>query len=269
MDTKLFAFTLDLEPDYGRSGQYELFQKTRDIEEVLIILASFDVKLTVFTVGEVFELYPDVIRLFEKYACEFEVHSYSHDLRHPDSEFEIQQAKKAYFSYFQKYPKGYRAPEGRISDGGIEILAREGFHYDSSIFPSYFPNPFRYLFRDRQIHYHINSQIMEIPLTAITPFRLTLSVSYLKLCGFDFYRKLFQTYDLPEFICFDSHLHDFIPSENTFRKLPSFWNLIYSRNKYKGIDYCIEFLQYVKNEGYNFHFMSEIYDLNKQAIRKE
>lgn len=258
---KLFAFTIDLESDYGGVvNQYEIFKDPVKIEDLLSILNSLDVKITVFAVGEIFELFPHVIKLFEKYDCEFEPHSYSHNFDSPDSEPEIEKGKSAYFDYFKKYPKGYRAPRGKISDPGIKLLEKHGFLYDSSIFPSYFPDPFRYLFSNKQVHYYGDSKIMEIPITSVSPFRLTLSISYIKLLGVNFFTAL----SLPDVICFGSHLHDYIINENSFNKLPFFWKLIYGRNKLKGIDYCKKFMEHVKQKGYRFCYMSEIYNSHKK-----
>ena len=261
---KLFAFTLDLEPEYaGNTFQYELFKEPAKIEEFLSVMSSHGVKITVFTVGEIFERYPDIIKLFEKYDCEFEAHSYSHNLKTADSEEEIEKARSAYFNYFNKYPIGYRAPQGRITESGIKTLEKNGYLYDSSIIPSYFPNPFKYLFCNRHIHYSNNSRIMEIPLTSITPFRLSLSISYIKLLGVDFIMNLCDLFKLPDTICFTTHLHDFIFNENSYSKLTPFWKFIFRWNKHRGLDYCVKFLEYIKQNGYRFSYMSEIYSINK------
>jgi|Deesub1362A_J573_1020465.scaffolds.fasta_scaffold01035_13 hypothetical protein len=259
---KLFAFTLDLEADYGGVvNQYEIFKEPYRIEEILSRLNILDVKITVFVVGEILKQFPNIIKIFEKYNCEFESHSYSHNFESPDSEEEIKKAREVYIAYFKKYPKGYRAPRGKISDSGIKNLEKHGFLYDSSIFPSYFPNPFRYLFSNRKVHYYKNSNIVEIPLTSVSPFRITLSISFIKLFGINFFKKI----ALPDFICLDSHLHDFIINENSFSKLPLLQKLLYSRNKYNGTDLCIQFLEHVKGQGYKFCHMSEIYELFKQG----
>lgn len=259
---KLFAFTLDLEPDYaGVLDQYRIFQEPEKVEEFLDAVSSMNVKTTVFTQGKIFEEFPDIIKLFEKYNCEFEAHSYSHDLKFPDSEYEISNAKKAYQNYFNKQPAGYRAPRGVISDAGIKTLAKHGFLYDSSIFPSFFPNPFKYLFHNKGMHNYGDSGILEIPFTVVSPFRITLSISYIKLLGINFFLRR----SLPDIICFDSHLHDFIISDYSFSRLPIFWKLIYSRNKYRGIEYCLKFFEHVKNKGYDFCFMSDIYKLHREG----
>ena len=152
---KLFAFTLDLEAEYaGLINEYHILKDLAIIEKFLSELASLDVKITVFAVGEIFDRFPQVIRLFEKYECEFEPHSYSHNFDYADSEIEIIKAKDAYVKYFKMPPRGYRAPRGKISDSGIKFLEEHGFLYDSSIFPSFFPNPFKYFLVNREAHYY-------------------------------------------------------------------------------------------------------------------
>lgn len=257
---KLFAFTIDLENEYhGVIDKYEIFKDLNRIEEVISTLHSFDIKITAFIVGKIIESNPEVIKLFKKYDCEFEVHSYSHDLNYPDSETEILRAREAFYNYFKKYPVGYRAPRGKITDSGISYLEKHGFLYDSSIFPSYFPNPLRYLFRNKEIHYYKDSNIMEIPITSVSPFRFTLSISYIKLLGINFFLKQ----SLPDIICFDTHLHDFIHKETSFNKLPFIWKLIYSRNKFRGSELCVKFIEHVKQQGYQFCYMSDICKLHK------
>jgi hypothetical protein len=261
---KLFAFTLDLEAEYaGTVDQYEIFKDHAAIEEFLSIMHSHGVKITAFTVAKIFEQFPGIIKIFEKYDCEFEVHSYSHNPDAPDSRNEIEKAREAYFNYFGKYPKGYRAPQGRISESGIKNLTEQGFLYDSSIFPTYYPNPFRYIFFNRNVHYHNKYNIMEIPLTSITPFRVLLSISYIKFFGIDFFIKLFDIFDLPDTICFDSHLHDFIFKEASHSKLPLYLKLFCGRNSSRGIDYCVTLLEFLKQKGYTFCYMSDIHAQHK------
>lgn len=262
---KLFAFTIDLESDYaGCINSNEIFNDLEKIEKVLSTLTSLEVKITVFAVGKLFASFPEVIKLFEKYKCEFEAHSYSHDFKNPDSEFEIVKSREAYFNYFGKYPKGYRAPRGNISISGINYLNKYGFSYDSSVIPSFFPNPFRGFISNNQIHFHDGTKIMEIPVTAITPFRILLSVSYMKMLGINFFTKLSSFSNLPDIICFDSHLHDFIFVENSYNNLFPLWKIFYGINKFKGVDFCTKYLKHIKDMGYRFCYMSEAYNLHKE-----
>ena len=258
---KRIAFTLDLEADYaGCTKEYQILNNPSAIEEILSQLFSHGIKLTVFVVGEIIERFPHIIKLFEKYKCEFEAHSYSHTVLNPDLEYEIKKAKQAYRNYFRKDPIGYRAPQGRITAQMYRLLEQNGFLYDSSIFPSYYPNPARYLFCEKNIHKVPNSTITEIPLTSITPLRITLSVSYLKLLGTRCFSVFFKLFPLPDIICFNGHLHDFIVAEQSYQKLNLFWKSIYGRNKYSGLQFCLWFLRYIKNQGYQFCYLSEIYN---------
>lgn len=265
--SKLFAFTLDLEAEYTCSVDgYELFKDYAGIEKILSMLWSHGVKTTVFLPGIIIEQFPDVIKIFEKYGCEFEAHSYSHDCGKPDTKDEIEKSREVYFEYFGRYPTGYRAPQGRISSSGIKALEEQGFLYDSSVFPSYFPNPFKYLFCRRDIHYYRDSKLMEIPLTSITPFRLTLNIGYIKLFGIDFYIKLCELFSMPDTICINSHLHDFIHSEVSFGKLSPAWQFIFGRNKHMGMEYSVKFLEFIRQKGYRFCYMSEIFNLYKDRL---
>ncbi len=256
---KKLGFTLDLESDYaGCIDRYGIFRSPGRIQELLEFLDARGIKTTVFAVGSLFKEYPDIIRLFERFQCEFEVHSYSHPVRGGDDEQEIVRAREAYYAYFKRYPRGYRAPRGQISEKAVSVLSQLGFEYDSSIFPSYFPNPGKYLFCKRGIHRHRGSGLLEIPLTSITPMRLTLSVSYMKLLGFGFYRAMFAAFPLPDFICFDSHLHDFIVDPDSYGRLSPAWKFVYGRNKHKGLEFCAKFLDYASGAGYSPCFLSEI-----------
>ena len=270
MEEKLWAFTLDLESDYaGLIHRYGIFECKDSIERLLENLLSLGIKITVFSVGEVFERYPQIISLFSGYQVEFEVHSYTHNLMKTDSHDEIGMARDAYYNFFKRYPSGYRAPQGRISYSGIKRLESYGFKYDSSVFPSYYPNPLRYLAKNRQAHYLEGSQVVELPFTSVSPMRITLSISYIKLMGFSFFRRLLDTFGVPNVVCFDSHLHDFIVNEDSYDKLPFRWKLVYSRNKYKGLDYFCAFFDYIKSKGYRSCFMSELYNIEKERIDRE
>ncbi len=261
MREKQFAFTLDLEAAVSGvlEREYTLFEAPDTIRRLLDLLKEEQVKPTIFVVGEIFERYPGIIRLFQEYECEFHCHSYSHDPACPDSEEEISKVKELYAGYFNEEPLGYRAPQGKISEAGIEALTKHGYGFDSSVVPSYYPNPFKYLFKNRHIHWHKGFNLVEIPLTSISPFRLTLSISYIKLLGYGVYRWLLKLFRVPRTIVFCSHLHDFFLSDEEMQKLPPFWKMIYSRNRGRGLELLRRIIVEFKQRDYEFVSMSEIY----------
>ncbi len=259
-----FAFTLDLESDYASllpDVRSRILENPARVREVLGALGGEGIRGTAFVVGQVIESYPRIIDAFLEHKWEFELHSYSHDTSKPDAADELAKGRAAFVRRFGREPIGYRAPQGRISREGIARLVDAGFSYDASTFPSYFPNPFRYLAMPRDPHFwevDATRRLLEIPFTSITPFRFTLSTSYIKLLGPGFYRFAARRFGLPGVICFDSHLHDFIVEEDSYRELPPFWRFIYGRNKHRGLEVTTGLLDLVRREGYEFRYLSEV-----------
>ena len=258
---RYFALTLDLES--GISGvlkdEYSVLKKPEKIEKLLDFFKKENVKISVFVVGEILEKFPEIISIFRKYDCEFHCHSYSHQGKFADSEREIIKSSEAYSRFFKKDPIGYRAPQGRISKKGIQLLDKHGFKFDSSVFPSYYPNPFKYLFKSKEIHGHKGFSIIEIPATPVSPLRFILSISYIKLLGYKTYEILIKMFRLPGIVVFGSHLHDFFLDIDTFKKLPLFWRMIYSRNRNKGPIFLKKIIDLFRERGYKFVYISEIY----------
>lgn len=259
-----FAFTLDLESDYASllpEVRHRILEQPARVREVLKGLASEDIRGTAFVVGQVIESHPRIIDLFEEYQWEFELHSYSHDTSMPDSAEELAKGSAAFVKRFGREPIGYRAPQGRITRGGIGRLAALGFRYDASVFPSYFPNPFRYLAMRRDPHVWTvdpSTGLLEIPFTSVSPLRLTLSASYMKLLHPTLYRAALRGFGFPDVICFDSHLHDFVVDADSYRELPPFWRFIYGRNKNQGLAFSIGLLRFLRDQGYEFQYMSQV-----------
>ena len=267
MKKKYFAFTLDLESDHGGllDKEHGSLESPERIEPLLEMLAEERVKLSVFVVGEVLQKFPRVIELFRRYGAEFHGHSYSHNPHAADSMEEIFKCKEVYERYFQAPPLGYRAPLGKISDQGIAHLEKAGFQFDASVFPSFFPNPFKYLFFPRKPHLYRNTSVVEIPNSSLTPLQLTFSISYIKLLGFRLYRTLMAFWKIPDVLVFGCHLHDFLPHPQAIRRLPLFWRLIYSRNRMKGMEYTRRLIRLFREKGYTFVYMSQINTMFRSA----
>ena len=259
-----FAFTLDLESDYASllpSVRNRILEQPDRVKAVLSALGEKGIRGTAFVVGQVIESYPRIIDVFQEHRWEFELHSYSHDTARPDTADEIARGREAFVRRFGRDPLGYRAPQGRISNEGIARLAEAGFHYDTSVFPSYFPDPLRYIAMPRAPHFReapSGRRLLEIPMTTVTPLRLTLSTSYIKLLGPSFYRAAIGVFGLPEVVCFDSHLHDFILEPESYRELRPFWKFVYGRNRDHGLSITLDLLDQIRERGYEFRYLSEV-----------
>jgi peptidoglycan/xylan/chitin deacetylase (PgdA/CDA1 family) len=251
------CLTLDLEPDHaGRAApRYDGWQPAR-VAELLALLRRYHAPLTVFAVGVSLRAQPATIALLRDAGAEFHLHSHSHDLQNPDSLDEIRAGKAAFRAVFGRAPEGYRAPEGRISVEGWRRLESEGFSFDSSIFPSFWPRP-RYL-RFRPAPFRpLGTSLLELPISTLTPARLICSLSFFKLLGWGLYRPLLEKGALPEPLVFDMHLHDLWPLP-AFDELPRHWRFVYSRNHGRGMALLEAFLDVLARRGYSFTTLGSV-----------
>jgi hypothetical protein len=261
------CLTLDLEPDHaGRAVfAYEAWRPDR-LDALMNLLQEFEAPLSAFVVGRSMEEQPAGIAHLRRRGVEFHLHSYSHNLAEPDSAAELDAGMRVFESVFGVPPTGYRAPEGRISEGGLSRLAARGFLFDSSVFPSAWPHP-RYLRYPRAAYRSVPSGLMEIPIATAGAARILVTLSFIKLLGFPLYRRLVRPGNVPEPLVFDMHLHDLfvLPA---YDQLPAFLKVAYSRNRAEGFVLLRSILTLLRDSGYRFTSMSAAArDLDKALPR--
>ena len=110
--------------------------------EVLDILTARQVKATFFILGTVAEKFPELVSEIGERGHEIGSHGYRHRLinRQTADEFsaDITRAVSVLASVGKQKPISYRAPFFSItakSPWALDVLAKHGFLYDSSIFP--------------------------------------------------------------------------------------------------------------------------------------
>lgn len=115
---------------------------TRNSYQLLDLFDEKNVKATHFVLGWVAERFPELIREIESRGHEVASHGYSHQLVYTQSpalfEQEARDSKNLLEDIIGKPVKGYRAASYSItrkSLWALDILAEQGFKYDSSIFP--------------------------------------------------------------------------------------------------------------------------------------
>lgn len=257
MAKKRLCITIDLENDFaGLIGEsYEACDPAK-LDRLFRIFRSHGIRPTVFVVGRLLERRLPVVEALRDVGAEFGLHSYSHQLTEPNSRDEVVRGKEAFKAYFGEYPRGYRAPQGRIEKEDLKLLAAEGFAYDSSVFPSFWPAP-KYLLEKRHPHRDPESGLAEFPFATI-PARLIVSQSWLKLLGWRFWKNVLRFSPLPDTFVFDSHLHDFVTPENGLGQLSPVWRRIYLRNSAAPYEIFESFVELMKGRGYEFALMSEL-----------
>jgi polysaccharide deacetylase family protein (PEP-CTERM system associated) len=114
----------------------------RNTERILELLAQYGQTATFFVLGWVAEREPALVRMITDAGHELACHSHLHrrvfTLAPREFRDDLSRAKAAIEDAGGRQILGYRAPTfsiGRESLWALEILAEEGFVYDSSIFP--------------------------------------------------------------------------------------------------------------------------------------
>ncbi|MDR9756674.1 MAG: polysaccharide deacetylase family protein [Thermoanaerobacterales bacterium] len=268
-DKKIACLTLDVECDFGDLLAEPKYEGIKYIPGLVEFFKTKDLPLTCFIQGSLMETHSEYIDKLAEINADCHLHSYSHPgPGKSDFEYEIKAGKVAYKEFFGCEPIGYRAPLGVISEEDLTLLAREGFKFDSSIFPSFRPGAFNNL--NNQIEPYITkSGIVEIPFSVLSKWvRIPLSLSYIKLFGWP-YRMAIKKCPLPHLIIFDFHLHDLFHLESLryltqqhFSPLYRYiYNKIYLNQKVDGLKLLEGFVDVLKESGYSFMKLSELYNL--------
>jgi len=260
---KIACLTLDIEWDYHREhvkGHHLIKEWLfRDDERLKNLFHPLDIKVTAFIVGEILQRMPLVIDSLKNANIEVELHSYSHSLKR-DPSIDIPHGINVYFDVTGEMPLGYRAPEGVLIPKELKYLEEYGFKFDSSIFPFFRFGKFCNFRLPQKPYFIKNSTLIEFPIGSIPIVRLPIALSYIMFLGWDTYESMFRVFGLPNIIVFDFHLHDLFPSKS-FKNLPDIWKFFYStiykRNPWK---YFKKIINFLKNNGYSFLFMKELYD---------
>jgi len=142
------ALTIDLE--YWHSAElvrkYTPLEREDQVTEattaILNLLDKYNTRATFFVLGEVAEKYPPLVKMIFEKGHEIACHGYSHkrlhDLGRNDFEREIKRAVALLESIVGQKPIGFRAPSFSLDNStrwAFDVLAQNGFKYDSSIFP--------------------------------------------------------------------------------------------------------------------------------------
>lgn len=119
--------------DYEREfGGHETSIQDTDIEEILDTLNGFGIKTTWFTVGKIFETYPESIRTILGRGHEVGSHSYGHIAPYKHAAGLMQED----FEKFEKVSegftkvKGFHSPNGSWSISMLRQLGKVDYAYD-------------------------------------------------------------------------------------------------------------------------------------------
>lgn len=113
-----------------------------NMEKLLELLRAHEAKATFFVLGWVADRFPEVVRMIDREGHEIGTHGYHHDLitEMTPSVFEddLLRSLEAISRHTSQRIRGHRASNFSVVSStlwALEILARHGLQYDSSIFP--------------------------------------------------------------------------------------------------------------------------------------
>lgn len=114
-----------------------------NMDTILTLFNKNQVKGTFFILGEVVEKYPELLKQIDKEGHEVGVHGFYHDqifrLTPEKLENQLIRAKSLMEDITGKQVYGFRAPAFSLNHDtawALPVIAKTGFTYDSSIFPS-------------------------------------------------------------------------------------------------------------------------------------
>lgn len=143
---RLSAFTVDVEDWYQSCVDIDApitERVVRNVDRILGLLDTLEVKGTFFVQGRVAETYPGLMQTLVAEGHEIQSHGYSHRSLHTmdrrELRRELEYAKKTVEDASGERVTAFRAPDFSILDSNLwalEVLAEAGFEVDSSIFPA-------------------------------------------------------------------------------------------------------------------------------------
>ena len=188
----LNAFTVDLEDWYQgleiESSSWDNYESR--VEEatsgLLALLDHYQVKATFFVLGYVAEKYPQLVKQIAESGHEIGSHGYSHKFLYSLSRVqfkeELRKSRKVLEDIIGTKVQSFRAPFFSITRDSLwalEVLAEQGFQFDSSIFPVH---NYRYgIPKAPQVPFQIrldgNGMIQEFPISAVKIGKMNLPFS--------------------------------------------------------------------------------------------
>jgi len=215
MPTKICFASIDVEKDLS----HDSFRGVENLDKILDIFKKYEVRATLFVTGEVLQKFLGKFRelssLYE-IACHSFTHRFWNILSVSERQKELDDFISLYRSVFQRSPVGFRAPSHVIDEQALELLARTGFLYDSSVVPHYPPfKKYRgYKGRAPLLPYRFERiNLLEIPVSG-QALGIPLAGAWIRGLPAWFYAVLFF-FHRPEFITLNMHSWDILEPDFT------------------------------------------------------
>jgi len=229
-----------------------------NLERILMMLSDNDIKATFFCLGWIAENYPNLVKKIADSGYEIACHSSRHQLAYDQSKSEFRgdliKAKRDIEDASGLGVKCYRIPGFSLIDDNLwalEILSREGFEVDCSVFPAARGHGGLPSFKNEGptlIELSNEKKIKELPLNTTSVFgnRLVFSGGgYFRLFPYPILKNFFQKSD---YVMTYFHPRDFDPDQpvikdlSPLRKFKSYYGLSKAENKLRRLMKDFDFI---------------------------
>lgn len=116
---------------HGKTPKTDVFERTKELVD---LFTTNNVRATFFILGETAVRYPELIDLLKESTHELACHGLYHNKKYNDCK-EFKSDIKWFKKEISSDMKGFRFPNFDYSTEKLEIIAEEGFIYDSSVMP--------------------------------------------------------------------------------------------------------------------------------------
>ena len=196
------AFTVDLEDWYQGImlpiEEWHKYEKRLYIgtDRLLKLLKNAGVKATFFILAKIIEDHPEIIRQIIDEGHEIGCHTYTHiplfEMNAVSFETEIKKCNLLLADHYGIHYKGFRAPFFSIDHRSLwamDVLKRNGYEYDSSIYPG--DNKRTGIVGYRKDIHELDNKLIEAPLTTfkVLKFDVGLGGAYFRLLPYSYFRK--------------------------------------------------------------------------------
>lgn len=208
------AFSNLIQHDRWRRFEARVGTNTR---RTLDLLDEYNIKATFFTVGWIAEKMPDVLkevaRRGHEVASKGFYHRPLHEMSHREFRDDLLRSRVAIERASGVRCWGYRVAQGAFTPEdlwALDVLAEEGFAYDSSFFPRLTDiraEPWR---RYPHLHHHAGHDLWEVPLSSVGPAWLTIPAAggnYFRQLPPGLMRRVVETWDRTQQAPFNLYFH--------------------------------------------------------------
>ena len=225
----------------------------KSIPRIKNMLSKYNLRATFFVLGPDVESFPGLYKELIKDGHEIASHTYSHfhDLKEKSLGTIREEIKKNHDIIRDRLKVeaiGFRAPNYSFNEKVLKVLEEEGYKYDSSLSPSFYPGVFPiswlrtpkkpYFPSRKNVLMKGSSSVLEIPLSSSCFFRLPLIGTSIRMLGQGFLR--FSLLNAKN-ININFHARDAVPEIPYEKGLPP-WIYINLENTIQRMDKALKLL---------------------------